>query len=178
MPRLPLFPVLFEEVPHLTISTLSQKGFLNKSMKGTITWYCDKTVTAEINVLSEISQSPFITLSYKYWGEERKYRVELENRKSNLGKGIHWYFICPATNRRCRKLYCVNGFFLHREAFKQIAFYRSQTESKSWRELSRVLNRRYNRDEFEKELESKSFKTYYKGEFTKRYLRLMRKMYG
>lgn len=178
MPRISKFPILFDEVPHLTISTLSQKGFFNESMKGAITWYCDKTVAAEITVLSEISQSPCITLLYIYKGEERKYRIELESRKSNLGKGIHWYFICPVTKKHCRKLYCVNGFFLHREAFKGIAFYRSQTESKTWRELSKVLHRRYNREEFEKELESKYFKTYYKGEFTKRYLRVMRKMYG
>jgi len=33
------------------------------------------------------------------------------------GKGVIWHFLCPATRKRCRKLYLVDTYFLHREAF-------------------------------------------------------------
>jgi hypothetical protein len=46
---------------------------------------------------------------------------------SNLNRGGYYYFICPITEKACRKLYLVNGGFISREAFKPL--YEKQTQS-------------------------------------------------
>lgn len=176
MPRISKFPILFDEVPHLNILSLSKRGFLEVSKTGIISWGNEEEITMTISVRSEITESASVILSYIYNGSDRQYRIKLEGKQSNLGKGTHWYFVCPVTKKRCRKLYFVGGLFLHREAFKGIAYYRSQTESKLWGEIRKVLEIRCKKNEVESELNSKYFKTFYNGKFTKRYLRLMRKI--
>lgn len=176
MPRISKFPIILDEVPHLNILSLSKRGFLGVSKTGTISWSSEEETIMTISVRSEISESESIILSYTYNGIDRQYMIKMEGKQSNLGKGTHWYFVCPVTKKRCRKLYFVGGFFLHREVFKNIACYRSQTESKSWREMRKVLEIRCKKNEVESELNSKYFKTFYNGKFTKRYLRLMRKI--
>ncbi|MBN9292814.1 MAG: hypothetical protein J0G96_02405 [Flavobacteriia bacterium] len=178
MPRISKFPIILDEVPHLNILSLSRRGFLGVSKTGTISWSNEEETIMTISVRSEISESASIILSYTYNGIDRQYMIKLEEKQSNLGKGTHWYFVCPVTKKRCRKLYFIGGFFLHREAFKNIACYRSQTESKSWREIRRLLERRYVRDEVENELNTRYFKTSYNGKLTKSYLKLMRKIHG
>jgi hypothetical protein len=172
------FPIILDEVPHLSINSLSKRGFFNESKTGTVSWYIDNKVASTISVSSELTANPQITLSYCYNKDSRQYRIQLEAKRSNLGKGIHWYFICPLTKKRCRKLYLVKGLFLHREAFKNVACYKSQTESKSWRELRAKMERYYAREDVYKELERKYIKKFYNGEPTRTYLRLMRKIHG
>ncbi len=94
---------------------------------------------------------------------------------SNLGKGKVWYFVCPHTNKRCRKLYLISGYFLHREAFNG-CMYESQTKSKKWREMERVYGSYFKSDECYEELHKKHFKKFYNGKPTKRYLKLMQKI--
>ena len=61
--------------------------------------------------------------------EPRNYKVYLTSTPSNLNRGEIWYFICPQTKKRCRKLYSIGGYFLHREAFNG-CMYKIQIESK------------------------------------------------
>lgn len=178
MPKQLTFPIFFEEVPQLGIGTLSSRGFFRESKTGTISWYLDNQVAATISVSSKLTGNPQITLSYSYNKDARQYRVQLEAKRSNLGKGTHWYFICPVTKKRCRKLYLVKGLFLHREAFKNVACYKSQTESKSWRELRTKMERYYSREDVCRELDRKYIKKFYNGEPTRTYLSLMRKIHG
>ncbi len=93
---------------------------------------------------------------------------------SNLEIGKIHYFKCPVTKKRCRKLYLVNGYFLHRNAFKGL--YKKQTESKSWRKMSKNLENYYGIDTLYEQIYSKHFRTHYGGKPTKRYLRLKRKI--
>ena len=104
--------------------------------------------------------------------EHRNYKVRLVSMTSNLGKGIIWYFLCPKTNNRCRKLYLVDGLFLHREAFTD-CMYESQTQSKKYRELEKTLGAYFRTDDLYNELYKKHFKKSYAGKPTKKYQNIM-----
>ena len=94
---------------------------------------------------------------------------------SNLGKGIIWYFLCPKTNNRCRKLYLVDGLFLHREAFTG-CMYESQTVSKKYRQIEKKFGAYFDSDILFEQLHKKYFKRTYKGKLTKRFLRIESKL--
>ena len=100
------------------------------------------------------------------------YKVHLVSVPSNLGKGIVWYFLCPETNKRCRKLYSIGGYFLHREAFKG-CMYESQIQSKKYRQLDKTLGAYFRTDELYSQLYKKHLKKTYAGKPTKRYLRIL-----
>ena len=114
-------------------------------------------------------------MDYKYGDEPRNYKVSLVSIPSNLGKGVIWYFRCPQTNKRCRKLYSIGGYFFHREAFNG-CMYDSQTRSKKWRLMEKVFGSCFDIDNHYEEIYSKHFKTHYNGKPTKRYLKLMRQI--
>ena len=82
--------------------------------------------------------------------------------------------MAKGTKKRCRKSYLVNGYFLHRNAFK--GMYKKQTESKRWRKMSKTFENNYGIDDLYEQIYSKHFRTHYSGKPTKRYLRLMKKL--
>ena len=95
--------------------------------------------------------------------------------KSNLGKGKIWYFRCPFTGKRCRKLHLIDERFMHRSALPS-GMYSSQTHSKKWRLMEKVYGCYFDVDRYYEQLYSKHFKTHYNGKPTKRYLKLMRQI--
>src|SRR5690606_22140593 len=115
---------------------------------------------------------PYAELDYKYRDEPRNYKVRLVFVPSNLGKGRIWYFLCPHTGKRCRKLYSIGGYFLHREAFNG-CMYESQTQSKKYRQLDKTLGAYFKTDDLYSQLYQKYFKKTYAGKPTKKYLRIM-----
>ncbi|RXG21252.1 hypothetical protein [Leeuwenhoekiella marinoflava] len=178
MPKPATYPTLFDEVLQLNITKLKEWGYLKPQQikSGTLHWSTRGNEIASISIRSNTRDiEPFIELSYNYKNEPRKYRVTLVSIPSNIGKGKIWYFLCPETNKRCRKLYSIGGYFLHREAFKG-AMYESQKQSKKWRVLERVYGSYFDVEKYYKELYSKHFKTHYKGKPTKRYLYLKQKI--
>jgi hypothetical protein len=122
-----------------------------------------------------VSFQLFIELDYKSNDQSRKYKIDLISKPSNLGNGIIWYFLCPQINNRCRKLYCIGGYFLHPEAF-QGCYYESQTQSKYYRNLDKTLGAYFRTDRLYEQLYKKHFKRIYTGKPTKRYLRIMEKI--
>jgi hypothetical protein len=86
-----------------------------------------------------------------------------------------WYFICPRTGRKCRKLYLVDTYFYHRSAFKS-CMYEKQTQSKKYRQLDRILGQYFLADGLFEQLSKKYLKKTYAGKPTKRYLRIMQKV--
>lgn len=131
---------------------------------------------ASISFRSEAKKDKgFIILSYKYNGDPIQYKVELTTIQSNLNKGLIWYFVCPETGKRCRKLYQNNGYFLHRETNKG-AMYETQTQSKLMRYLEKRFGNSLRLDRLYKEVSAKHFKTHYNGKPTKRYIKLMTKI--
>jgi hypothetical protein len=116
-----------------------------------------------------------LQLNYRASGQERKYTIQLQAEESNLGVGLIWYFICPVTFKRCRKLYCIGSesYFLHRSAYKGV-FYDSQLRSKFYRSLDKSLGAYFKVDKAYEELYSKGFTRYYAGRPTKRYKRIQK----
>jgi hypothetical protein len=158
---------------------LRKHEYLNPSQwkSGTITWSRgegeNKQVTAQINIsVSTHSESPYLELNYNYRGKPVTYRVQLVSVPSNLRKGKIWFFICPNTGKRCRKLYCAGERFLHREAFRG-CMYEKQTQSKKYRQLDKTLGAYFKSDNLYSELYKKNFKKSYAGKPTKKYLRIM-----
>jgi hypothetical protein len=178
MPRFPTFPTLYDEALQISLSKLKDWKYLNPKQEksGILTWSRNGNVTGEISInVNTHSEEQYIELDYKYREKPRKYKVKLVSIPSNLGNGLVWYFLCPQTNKRCRKLYSVGGYFLHREAFKN-CMYETQTKSKKWREIEKVYGSYFDQEKYFEKLYSKHFKKYYGGKPTKRYLKLMKRI--
>ena len=175
MPKFPTFPTLYNEALQISISKLKEWEYLNPEQikSGTLTWSRNGNPTGSISIqVNTHSKQPYIELDYKYRDEPRNYKVILVSMPSNLGKGLIWYFICPQTKKRCRKLYSIGGYFLHREAFNG-CMYETQTQSKKYRQLKKTLGAYFKSDNLYSELYKKNFKKTYAGKPTKRYLRIM-----
>lgn len=160
------------------ISKLKEWGYLvpGRIMSGIITWSLDGKPIGSISIQANtICEQPYIELDYKYRGEQRNYKVYLTATPSNLNKGKIWYFVCPVTKRRCRKLYSQNGYFVHREAVTGY-MYETQTRSKKARKLEKMVRVLFETDSLESEIYKKYFKKTYAGKLTKRYKRLMNKI--
>tara|TARA_B110000967_G_scaffold89117_1_gene91690 strand:- start:8 stop:592 length:585 start_codon:yes stop_codon:yes gene_type:complete len=174
MPKPHTFPVLYNDVLQINITKLKEWEYLNSEQvkSGKITWSRNGNRTGCISItVSTKSEQPYIELDYKSNDEPRNYKVRLVSMPSNLGKGIVWYFLCPQTNKRCRKLYLIGGYFLHREAFNG-CMYESQTRSKNYRQMDKSFGAFFKTDELYSQLYQKHFKKTYAGKPTKRYQKI------
>ena len=175
MPKPYTFPTLYNEALQLSISKLKGWGYLEPGQikSGSITWSRNGRQTGSISIkVNTKSKQPYIELNYKHKDEPRKYKVFLTSTRSNLDLGEIWYFVCPQTKKRCRKLYLIDGYFLHREAFSG-CMYETQTRSKKCRQMDKTLRAYFKSDNLYSELYKKNFKKTYAGKPTKRYLRIM-----
>ena len=175
MPKPHTFPTLYNEALQIHISKLKGWGYLDPEQikSGTLNWSRNGSQTGSISIkVNTKSEQPYIELDYKYRDEPRNYKVYLTSTPSNLNRGEIWYFICPQTKKRCRKLYSIGGYFLHREAFNG-CMYETQTQSKKYRQLDKTLGAYFEIDNLYEELYKKNFKKTYAGKPTKRYLRIM-----
>jgi hypothetical protein len=176
--KFPTFPTLYDEVLQLNISKLRDWGYLTDSKKGAIKWSYNGEDNNSMSIETNANIAhPYIELNYKFNSEPIKYKVKLVTVSSNLGKGLIWYFLCPYTNKRCRKLYLLNGYFLHREAIPG-CMYESQTKSKRWRLIIKHWDKSFKIEEAYEQLYGKHFKSHYAGKPTKRYIQLMKRIEG
>jgi len=175
MPKPPSFPTTFDSTLQIHISKLKQWGYLlpEQIKSGILSWKCYGNPTGSISIIVNTENAaPFIKLNYKSNGKPRQYNIQLVSIPSNLGIGEIWYFLCPETNKRCRVLYSVDGWFLHRSAFTG-CMYEKQTRSKLWRQFDKSFGWMFLIEEYYEKIYSKHFKKYYAGQPTKRYLKLL-----
>ena len=170
MPKLPTFPTLYDNLKTISITYLKKNGYLepNQWQTGTISWNSNGNPTGSISIC--VNTNPecyYIVLDYKSNETPINYIVQLVSVPSNIGKGVVWYFICPKTLKRCRKLYLAGTYFYHRSAFKD-CMYEKQTYSK----LGNALGAYFAVDDLHEQLRKKHFKKTYAGKPTKRYLKL------
>lgn len=179
MPKQPTYPVILDRVKKITISKLKEWQYLepNSFKSGTISWSRAGNEVGSINISCKmIAEETYIQLSYTYNKEESvNYKVKLVSVASNLGRGKLWYFLCPETGKRCRKLYGAGKYFLHRDAYPD-AMYESQTYSKQMRKMDKVFSTVFGVDDLMEELYSKHFKTHYAGKPTKRYQQILNQL--
>jgi len=177
MPKFPTFPTLYDDVLTVSISKLNKWGYLKpgQRQRATITWSRNENKVAAISInINTQCQSPYIELDYTTNDVPVKYAVQLVSVPSNIGRGVVWFFICPHTGKRCRKLYKIGEKFLHREAFRG-CFYEKQLKSKHWRALdSSLWGRQFLIDDIYEQVYSKHFKITYSGRPTKRFLKLLK----
>lgn len=174
MPKPPTFPTLYDELKTVSISFLTKQGYLkpNQWQSGTITWSRNGNKTGSISIIVNTqAENPYVELDYKCNETLINYRVQLVSTLSNLGKGVVWYFVCPHTGKRCRKLYLANAHFYHRSAFRGF-MYEKQTQSKKYRGLDKTLGVYFRADQLYEQLYKKHFKKQYAGKPTKKYLKL------
>ncbi len=162
---------LYDDKLQLSITELKEWNYLkeNSKIKATISWsntYSESSITILVNT-SEMT----VLFNYSSGGEPKKYKVKLTTIPSNIGKGKIYYFLCPVTNKKCRKLYLSNGVFTHRTVFN--GMYECQTTSQQYRKLGKYFKYERAVDKAYEEINSKHFKTHYNGVETKRYKRLL-----
>jgi hypothetical protein len=180
MPRYANYPTTVEDSLTFRLKSLTENNntYLTSygTRKGVTSWSRNGIVDSKIDIkVTHSEYNTYIILNYKYNGEPINYRVNLISKPSNLGKGKIWFFICPRTGKYCRKLHLQRGYFLHREAFKNL-MYANQIISKNNRAMHSIFDKAYLKDEVYKELYSKHFRTHYNGKETKRYKRIMDKI--
>lgn len=174
MPKPHTFPTLYDEVKTVSISFLTKQGYLkpNQWQSGTITWSRNGNKTGSISIqVNTQHENPYLELDYKRNEAPINYRVQLISAPSNLGKGVVWYFVCPRTVKRCRKLYLADTYFYHRSAFRA-CMYEKQTQSKKYRGLDKTLGVYFKADQLYEQLYKKHLKKRYAGKPTKKYLKL------
>lgn len=177
MGRLSTIPTLYEDVFKIKLSTLIGDRLMNEKKNYSFSYYWTRqgNEKGRINIIvNNTNQNPYIELDYFYNKIPRNYRVNLVSIPSNIGVGKVWYFLCPFTSKRCRILYCMNGYFYHRKAFTG-CLYESQTHSKKARSQLKLFEQYYN-DHLYEELYKKHFKKTYAGKPTKRYNSLLKKI--
>ena len=177
MPKPYTYPTILDDVKKINITDLKKWGYLqnNISQSGELNWTKNGVNSGSIEFRVVMGSKSFLEPRYQYNNQDRQYKVYLECLPSNLGKGLVWYFSCPETNKRCRILYSVSGYFLHREAFSD-CMYDSQTRSKSIRNMEAIYGSYFDLDKLYKMLYAKNFKKSYAGKPTKKYLKIMRKI--
>lgn len=178
MAKFPTFPNIIDNCYTITITKLKEWDYILQNIikSGVITWskHDIKQASISITVKNNIDFA-YMELQYSYNDKPIRYKVKIISIPSNIGKGLIWYFVCPQTGKKCRKLYLVNGYFLHRTAFTG-CMYESQTETKQYRGFSKKFCSDFICDNLYSQLYKKHFKKSYKGKPTKRYLKLIRKI--
>lgn len=168
-------PVLYDFCKSLSISELKKWKYLKpeKCQKGTITFRSFNYDILEVLISVYIDpDNPFMEFEYLISGTKLNYLIYFELVPSNLGKGFVWYFNCPLSGIRCRKLYLINGYFQHRVAYKK-GYYQTQTLGTKDKYLVRQFDKLQKSNKAKSILCTKYFKPYYNGMPTKKYLKLL-----
>lgn len=161
------------EMKRLEMSYLLKLGLTDKAKGNTVLkwtngssigFYCDTT-----------GEVPFIRLKYTITDActnekiEMDYRINMYRKKSNLGKGVRFYFICPEAYKGATILYMGYGSYTFkcRDAYRNRIYYEDQILSKKWREIE--TSHLYRK--IEELSKCRNYPTY-KGQPTKRELRI------
>ncbi len=112
-------------------------GFLapDSAKSGTVYWLTNGRRVASIHLATDTRQN-VACMSFRHDGEPVNQTIQLSFKRSNLNDNGHgyYYFLCPVTGGRCRKLYLVNDRFVSRAAFRPL--YPQQTKSRKQRKSS------------------------------------------
>lgn len=174
MPRPSSYPITYEDCKSIEIKILKKNNYLqsNQINKCIIRWYINEETTGRMKVIvNTMTDKPYVVLIYKLNEQSIEYKVQLVSKRSNLGLGEIWYFICPFTNKRCRKLYLLNKYFSHRNRCKGV-FYEKQLLSKSNRKSLGIFRKIDQINNAIEETKSKHFRMYYNKVKTKRLVKL------
>ena len=174
MPKPSSYPLTYEDCKSIEIKLLKQNGFIKSAQikSGIIRWHIKGETTGKIQILVNTKVlNPYFELKYIINGESINYRIKLISEKSNLGNGKIWYFLCPFTSLKCRKLYLINKYFAYRRIFNEI-YYENQLLSKSNRKALGLFKKIDLIKAAIQITNSKNFRRYYKKTKTKKFIKL------
>lgn len=135
-------PIVLEDLPILsirnirmvfTLNTLRVQEAIVQIKKKNIFDGTSYAVGEFKIIMSGESEGPQLNIIYDYRDENVNYTVQMCSVPSNLRIGVVYYFICPATGKKCKKLYLYQKYFVSRMAIPGV-LYRIQTESKHMRQ--------------------------------------------
>ena len=183
MAKSPSFPLIIEELPYITISDLVKEKALKSHTKAffVLPVRINDVVMGSVDCFSHCEDyHSFIEISGKMNGEDFEKVIRLDPVRSNLtGKTIRkesflWYFECPKTGARCKKLFLHNGRFGSREYFNPV--YRRQVLSKYQIAVEKVCELAIKIEQLLKELGSRKIRRSYKGKPTKAFKKHLRQI--
>lgn len=180
MPKHPTYPLIIDRCYTVSIGNFRRWGALSpgRYQNGSIHWGEEGERQASVSYCAVIGREPgqaYIQFNYTYDGEPMQWRVSLLSMPANIGKGLVWFFRCPITGQRCKKLHLIDGRFMHRSAVRG-AMYKRQAESKKWRLVSRLFDLHDLRASVWDEIHKPNFKAEYRGKETRRCGRLIHKL--
>ena len=167
-------PKFFDETPQISISKLKQWGYLAPSQVKHFEIVWDRFGSIAVT-LDFVSEEPSIEISYYCNNKFVQDKIMLISKVSNLGKGDIWFFICPRSNKLCRKLYFYGNFFSHRILFVE-GVYKSQILSRKKRKIEKKYGAYFQSEMLCKKFFKKHFKRHYKGSLTKKYAKLYKQI--
>ena len=124
------------EVYRIELKYLLEKEYVKKNtvISGLLSWADGSSIQYHSDSTTERN---YIRLLYRLQSPDQviDYKVYLTYVKSNLGRGMVPYFICPALGSRCRILYRAFGspIWKARQAYSERLYYESQLWSKNQR---------------------------------------------
>lgn len=132
----------------IELSKLIKKGyfkcFANRygSHTQSLKWTDESSISIEtVHKPNETYLRLYYTITSHRTGEKTQmdYKVFIEYKPSNLGKGNVMYFRCPVSGQRCRILYRAYGsqHFKARGAFQNRLYYEAQKSSKRYQIIDR-----------------------------------------
>lgn len=180
MAKTATFPLIIDRCLTVSIADLIRWGCLKTglSRSGTVHWEQAGKQVASIGYRSVVSTVPgqsCIQFDYRHDGQPVQYTVPLVSAPANIGKGLIWFFRCPFTGQRCKKLHLIQGRFMHRSAARH-AMYKQQTTSKRWRLINRFFDVYELQQTTFEALHKPGFKEKYRGKETRRFARLIRQI--
>lgn len=157
------------EALKLNINYLIKKGAIvaGREVKSTVDFSNGSSLELTAHL---IKWNEYVLIRYSKNKVNFEFRVFIEEMDSNLGKGLHYYFLCPQTGKRCKILYMAYGSdsFKSRGAYNKRLYYLTQLRSKELRTVARYFH-------VEKRVDimySKRRTQTYQGKETKRHKRL------
>jgi len=165
-------PILFNELPAITIRNLRDGGLLDGGYyRKTIRWRSTSPLdydemVSEIEIIVDTEHSyPSIRFVYASGEDEFDYLVPLKRKLTNSGIGMVWYFV-PEPDMLCLKLYMHDNRFVGRKQIKG-AFYRCQVLVSTRKRINNFNVRLAKIDKIIKHWQQPFYKQVYRGINTK-----------
>ena len=156
--------VVFEDLHTIQVCDLKRRGMFQRTGKGFVELVRGRKWSFRIG------EDGTGQITAECLKTQRKYLILLIAKPSNLGVGKLWFFVCPFTRKKARKLYLQNGIFRSRTAVRN-GFYEQQIRSRKDRSMFSFLEIAWSEENEWKKWGKKT----YRGKPTKAYLNYLAK---
>lgn len=184
MAKIPTFPDLIEDQFFINMAQFKEYGVLIPYTKssGIYNHVENGALRGSLDFFLSIGMNSYSTFSGLFRGKPFEKTIEIKVCESNLSKKIPtkepkaiYFFICPVTRKRCRKLYVIGGKFGSAKAFDSL-YYRQQTYSKNQVCYEALFGAIEKLKKLQEEKYSFAYRWHYNGKHTRIYKRKEKEM--